>query len=225
MGGAEDGYDFLIGGAVLEDLFPVTAHGSGAQDENVFGEAFHSIIVSDLGQNVPEKSNPCPSLGLPGFLGPDGAHCRVRVRFTQLEWIDVVRLPVVVFFAVALADGRADAGELKEFQSYLVRTTHVDPLLKQLCGELAEQGSEALQLSDRERDFKVYLPEVAQLLEDRLSPQERRTFLAGLLCLGHHVADATGGFWGLGNRVSALESARLEEVSSLLKLPQLLDPD
>ena len=147
----------------------------------------------------------------------------MRERFTQVEWLNLVRLPVVVFVAVAMADGRADSGEQNGFLEYVQRTTHVDPLLSLLCDTLAEQGRDALQLSEREQDFRSYLRDTRSVLEDRLSPQERRSFLAGLLCLGHHIADASGGFWGLGNRVSAVESARLDEVSELLDLPRLLE--
>ena len=147
----------------------------------------------------------------------------MRQQFAEVEWLNLVRLPVVVFQAVALADGKADSGEQTCFLEYVQRTTHVDPLLKQLCYVLAEQGKDVLQLSERETDFRTYLEEMRRVLENRLSPQERRSFLAGLLCLGHHVAGASGGFWGLGNRVSAVESARLEEISAIFDLAKLLD--
>lgn len=159
----------------------------------------------------------------PGILAADGAECSVQEQYTQTEWSKLVRLPVVVFRAVALADGRADSGEQNCFLEYVNRSTHADPLLKFICGSLAEQGREVLQMSQSELDFRTFLADVRGVLEERLDPQQRRSFLAGLLCLGHHVADASGGFWGLGNRVSAVESARLEEVSSLLGLAQLLD--
>ena len=147
----------------------------------------------------------------------------MREQYTQTEWSKLVRLPVVVFQAVALADGRADSGEQNCFLDYVNRTTHADPLLKFICGSLAEQGRDVLQMSESELDFRTFLADARGVLEERLDPQQRRSFLAGLLCLGHHVADASGGFWGLGNRVSAVESARLEEVSAILGFPQLLD--
>lgn len=145
----------------------------------------------------------------------------MRERFSDLQWGELVRVPAVVFWAVALADGKADGGERSCFVEYIHRTSHVDPLLRQVCDRLCEQH-DPLELSDAERDFRNYLFQVRALLESNLSPEERRSFLAGLLCLGHHVAEATGGFFGLGNRISAPEARRLEEVSQLLGLPELL---
>lgn len=146
----------------------------------------------------------------------------VRERFSELQWGELVRTPAVVFAAVALADGKADSGERTCFVDYINRTDHVDPLLKLVCDRLSEQYLTALELSERERDYRTYLSEMRAVLDRALKPDERRSFLAGLLCLGHHVAGASGGFFGLGNRVSAVESARLDEVSALLGLPELL---
>jgi hypothetical protein len=129
----------------------------------------------------------------------------------------------VVFWAVALADGKADSGERGCFLEYVQRTTHADPLLRMLCDRLTEQGADALQVSEQEQDFPTYLTAIRRILESTLSPQERTSFLAGLLCLGHHVASASGGFFGLGNRISPVEAARLEEVSALLGLTELLE--
>jgi len=149
----------------------------------------------------------------------------MRLRFSGSEWEQLLRVPAVLFWAVAMADGRADSGEERCFLDYVNRADHADPLLAMVCDVLSSRGAEALQLSDRERDFRTYLGEMRGLLGRVLSPQESRSFLAGLLCLGHHVADASGGFFGLGNRISGAEAARLVEVSSLLGLPALLDQD
>ena len=147
----------------------------------------------------------------------------MREQYTQTEWSKLVRLPVVVFQAVALADGRADSGEQNCFLDYVNRTTHADPLLKFICGSLAEQGRDVLQMSESELDFRTFLADGQLLFEKPANPDPILSFPADPLCLGHHVADASGGFWGLGNRVSAVESARLEEVSAILGFPQLLD--
>lgn len=147
----------------------------------------------------------------------------MRDRFSALEWHKLLQLPGAVFMAVAMADGRADAGEQNCFLDYLNQSSHADPLLRTLFHQLAEKGPEALEMGYPSQEYPAFLAEARVLLEDRLSKDERRTFLAGLLGLGHHVAAATGGFFGLGNRVSASEQARLAEVSQILGLPQLLD--
>jgi len=147
----------------------------------------------------------------------------MRDRFSALEWHKLLRLPGVVFMAVAMADGRADSGEQNCFLDYLNQSSHVDPLVRALFNQVAEKGPEALEVEQLLEGHVAFLEDIRNILEQRLSQDERRTFLAGLLGLGHHVAAATGGFFGLGNRVSAVEEARLAEVSQALGLPQLLN--
>lgn len=147
----------------------------------------------------------------------------MRAQFTEATWPDIVRLPAVVFWAVALADGKADSGERSCFLYYLRSPGHVDPLFCMVCDQLSEQGKAALELSAREQDYETYLREAKLVLERSLSVYERRNFLAALLCLGHHVASASGGFFGLGNRVAPVEAERIEKVGALLGLPELLE--
>ena len=140
----------------------------------------------------------------------------MRQRFTEPEWNDLVRLPAVVYRAVAEADGKVDRDETSSFLAYVRRTSHADELLASIFDHLAEQGEEAAQTSSREHDYRSFLGLTKGVLQRHLSSDERRSFLAGLLCLGRSVADASGGFFGLGQRVSAAEQARIEEVCQLL---------
>jgi hypothetical protein len=146
----------------------------------------------------------------------------MQERFTAAEWDDLVRLPVVVYQAVAAADGRIDTGEKNSFLAYVQRTGHTNALLARIFDVLVDQGDEALETCSRENDFRSYLQGIRPILERHLNPEERRSFLAGLLYLGHNVADASGGFFGFGRRVSAAEQMRIEEIGQLLGWGQLL---
>lgn len=150
-----------------------------------------------------------------------GATSIMRQNFSDAEWQQLLRVPAVVFWAVALADGKADSNELWYFMEYVKRTDHADPLLAALFDQLAGSGEDALELSEREKAYRDFLVHIKGILERTLSPDQRRSFLAGLLSMGHRVADASGGFFGLGNRISAVESQRLTDVSELLGFPEL----
>ena len=97
-----------------------------------------------------------------------------------------------------------------------------DPLLAILFDQISGDVQDALELSEREKGYQTFLGETKAILGRTLSPDQRRSFLAGLLSMGHRVADASGGFFGLGNRISEAEGKRLDEVSTLLGLPELL---
>ena len=146
----------------------------------------------------------------------------MRENFSAAEWEHLLRVPAVVFWAVALADGKADSSELGYFLSYVKRTDHADPLLAILFDQISGDVQDALELSEREKGYQTFLGETKAILGRTLSPDQRRSFLAGLLSMGHRVADASGGFFGLGNRISEAEGKRLDEVSTLLGLPELL---
>ncbi len=143
-------------------------------------------------------------------------------RFSPAEWEDLLRLPVVVYQAVAAADGRIDTDEKNSFLAYVQRTGHTDALLARIFDGLVDQGDEVLNTSSRERDYRSFLQYIRPILERHLNSDERRSFLAGLLYLGHNVADASGGFFGLGRRVSAAEQARIQEIGGLLGWDSLL---
>lgn len=140
----------------------------------------------------------------------------MRERFQGLEWLKLCRLPAVIFYAVASADGRADHYEEERFLEHVTQSRPVDMLVRRVFDNVVEQGRDAIKLTDAERDYTTYVAEMGAVLRERLPEGERRSFLAGLLGLGHHVAAASGGFFGLGSKVSAAESARLEELSTAL---------
>jgi len=144
----------------------------------------------------------------------------MRERFKGLDWLKLCRLPAVIYHAVAVADGRADHYEEKRFLEYIIQTRPVDPLVRMVFDNVVEQGTDAVKLTEAERDYPTYVAEMRGVLEAQLSEDERRSFLAGLLGLGHNVAAASGGFLGLGSKVSAAESARLDELRSALGWPE-----
>lgn len=140
----------------------------------------------------------------------------MREGIKGLEWLKLCRLPAVIYYAVASADGRADHYEEARFLEYVTQSRPVDMLVRRVFDQVVEQGRDAVKLTDAEKDYASYVAEMRTVLEQHLSEDERRSFLAGLLGLGHNVAAASGGFFGLGNKVSAAEEKRLDELRTAL---------
>jgi len=144
----------------------------------------------------------------------------VRAQFTPEEWRLLQFAPFWVLSLVGAADGKINqreilalAGEMDGASSY------TDPLVREV---LASSAYDFTQIWDAytqdRRSVEEGLADVVALLESRLSPERAREFKGALSGISYIVADASGGFLGLGKRVSRVEGTAMAQLVQLLNL-------
>jgi hypothetical protein len=141
-----------------------------------------------------------------------------RSSFTDEEWRLLQFAPFWVMTQVAHADGDLDA---KEFMALAREMDDASRYKNRLARGVLESCAgefEAIWNAYKEDPRKVDegLRDVVQLLDRTLSPADAKGFKIALLGIGHWVADASGGFFGLGDRVSREESQALAFIMELL---------
>jgi len=138
-------------------------------------------------------------------------------RFTEEEWKKLTYAPFLTFLLVSGADGSIDKKELKAFAKALARQEN--PLMLELLqscsqppqtilAELAQMGEEAANL----------LNEVGEMLDSKLPENYALAYKYELLQIGKSIAEASGGFLGMGKKISEEENVTLAVIAKLLGL-------
>lgn len=146
-----------------------------------------------------------------------------ELGLTERQWPAIAAAPVIVFMLVAAADGKVDARELSAFGKKLTESLggssrvmkgaaiRAVPNLELLVQKLTEGGVEQM--------AKLLLA-ARQLVDEAAGRGEGHRFASALYALGESVASASGGgFFGLGNKISADERVILDGLKKLLRLP------
>ena len=146
-----------------------------------------------------------------------------ELGLTESQWTAIAAAPVIVFMLVAAADGQVDARELSAFGKKLTESlaspgrvmkgavTRALPNLAFLTEKLAESGVERM---------AGLLVAARQMVDETVGRGEGHRFASALYALGESVASASGGgFFGLGNKISAEERVILGGLKELLRIP------
>jgi len=146
-----------------------------------------------------------------------------ELGLTERQWAAIAAAPVIVFMLVAGADGKADSREVRAFGKKLAESLggssrimkgavmRAAPNLELLVEKLAENGVEGM---------AKLLVAARQLVDETVGRGEGHRFASALYALGEAVASASGGgFFGLGNKISAEERVILDGLKKLLRLP------
>ncbi|MCE2595936.1 hypothetical protein K6Y31_14070 [Motilimonas cestriensis] len=142
------------------------------------------------------------------------------VTFSPEEFDRLKQAPFLIFFLVAAADGKVDKKEMKQFADVL---THPDFLANQtmnriitnIMGELPEQ---LMKLLSQEFDFMEELAALKVIVEQNLSESQANEFKVALLMMGKLIAEASGGFFGFGSKISKQEKAALAAIAICLDI-------
>jgi hypothetical protein len=130
----------------------------------------------------------------------------------------LIRSPLVVFFLVAGADGKVDKKEVMKLLSLMQAAveqgshgTLFSAVLRSTVANLPVLMEEVAQVSPIEQ-----LLELRLLVEQLFNPHDCYNFKKGLLSLGQSIAEASGGFLGIGSKVSKEEKLALTRIAQLL---------
>jgi hypothetical protein len=138
------------------------------------------------------------------------------------DWLTLIYSPFWVFVAVAGADGKMDAKEVDALHAVLEGAeAGGSQLLSDVlaaCAEDPEAAFDAFRTDGRTVDDG--LAQVRQVLDRELGEDRALDFKRGLLSLGVHFAQASGGgMLGFGSKVSPEERSSLALLVGFLGLP------
>lgn len=135
----------------------------------------------------------------------------MKERFTNEEWELLKFLPFQIFTLVAAADGNVDNKEIGTFLKQLESAaTLKDELHRQLLVDLVREDHQRFLEGSLDMEKTMKSAEVIKpILVDKLSSEEYQRFIGSLFVGGLHIANASGGFLGMGSKVSKEEKAAL----------------
>ncbi len=140
--------------------------------------------------------------------------------FSSDQWRDLLRAPLLVFAVVAGADGTIDKKEIRKFQEQLLAaaTGHQGLMRELITALLADMEAQTRAVLGGEVEPVEALKRVAAALDGRLPADEAQAVKIELLRMGKGIAEASGGFFGFGSKISKAEKQALAALVILLNL-------
>lgn len=145
---------------------------------------------------------------------PVGAACPA---VTAEESEMLARAPLLVFLLVAAADGKVDKKELAGFEAIIdVVMEGASPLLRKAMSEMLPQMERFLG-EMLGRNPVEDLQRIAAIL-DAHYPEEAEVFKRSLVAIAIKIANSSGGFLGLGSKISKDEKMAIAAIAVALGL-------
>ena len=134
--------------------------------------------------------------------------------------------PLWMFSLVAGSDGAVDEREVDELARVVERARpDGGPLLDLVLSDLTHDGARLLaRYAADDRDAGDGLRRVAAVVDLHWPPEVGDSFKNGLLAIGRAVAEASGGFLGLGDRKGRAEREALATAAGYLGVRAAQDP-
>ncbi len=126
--------------------------------------------------------------------------------------------PLWMFSLVAGSDGAVDEREVDALARVVERARPSGgPLLDLVLSDLTHDGSRLLaEYTADGRGPEDGLRRIAAILDLNWPPEVRESFKNGILDIGHAVAEASGGFLGLGDKTGRAEREALAAAAACL---------
>lgn len=140
-----------------------------------------------------------------------------RVLFSDNQWEHLVYAPFIVFLIVSAADGTIDKKELKAFGKVLSCQSH--PLTLELLASMPDAPHTIIQeLLNDPQAMAERLETTVTDIDNVLPRADALLFKVALFNIGQEVAEASGGFFGFGKRISKKEKVALTTVALMLNV-------
>lgn len=140
-----------------------------------------------------------------------------KERFSDDEWKKLTYSPFLSFFLVSLADGSIDKKELKSFVKSL--SNQENPLMIELLNSCHAPASEIMShFVKLGEEVSTLLQEIGEILDSKLPKNYAFAFKVELFKIGKSVAEASGGFFGFGKKISKQEESALVAIATMLKI-------
>lgn len=144
----------------------------------------------------------------------------VHGDFSAEEWDVLLNSPFMIFFAVAAADGRIDAKEVKQLAAAIQNgNKYKNDLLQQLLAETGPRIPIFIEkLSRGGFNFREELMRACKVVDGKLSKDQASEFKRHLYAFGKDIAESSGGFFGLGSKISKEEKAALAGIALIFSI-------
>ena len=141
-------------------------------------------------------------------------------QFSLAEFQLLCRVPFLVFFLVATSDGRVDSKEIAAFgKQLLTADKYASPLLTRIVTNVVNDVPRLVaEVLEQPPAFASELRQVRALIDRRSSPAEGHRFGEAVLAMARDIASASGGFFGLGGKISKREQLALAVTADSLQL-------
>jgi hypothetical protein len=128
------------------------------------------------------------------------------------------KAPFLIFFLVAVSDGKIDKKEVIEFMKVLSNPELLNnPLLNRIITNVINDIPNILaEMATQNIDYIAELGLLKSIADNNLSEDEANQFKISLLLIGKQIAEASGGFFGFGSKISKQEKAALAAIGSCL---------
>ena len=139
----------------------------------------------------------------------------MKEQFTTEEWNNLKVLPIAVCFLVAAADGTIDRQEVNAILMELGGGASIDnELHRELILDMKTKSNRPPQGVGNQTQAQDHIVKTKDVLKAKLSNDEYQDFIGSLFMSGVKVAKASGGFLGIGDKVSTEEKVVLAAVAA-----------
>lgn len=144
-------------------------------------------------------------------------------RFTAEEWQSLLYAPLMIFNIVAGADGRIDQKEAQAFKNLLVEGLLSDiELMKLVMNELLQDLENLTsQVFSGEMNPNDCMESIRLAVDAELTAEEALAFKLALLSIGKKIAQASGGFLGMGNKICLSEKQAMAKLAAALHVIEI----
>jgi len=124
----------------------------------------------------------------------------------------------LIFFIVAAADGKVDKKELIAFVKLLSDPEKIkNSLLNRIVTNVINDVPTIVyEMAKKKLDYIEELGKLKKIIDDNLSSEEANSFKISLFLVGKEIAEASGGFFGFGSKISKEEKGALAAIALCL---------
>jgi hypothetical protein len=135
------------------------------------------------------------------------------------DWETLQLGVIAMFWGVAGADGKVDEKEISVFATEMMEAPlYKSDLAKEVFGTIFGQLAVLLEKYKADpRDLLKHLTDVADVLDRVVGGPEREGFKRALLAVAVKVAQASGGMFGFGDKISKNEKAAVTALGVALR--------
>lgn len=141
-----------------------------------------------------------------------------NTEFSTEDFEKLKQAPFLIFFLVAAADGKVDKKEVLAFMKVLSNPEFLqNPLINRIVTNVITQIPEIIgEMATKQLDYIAELESLKSIVEANLSEDSANQFKISLFIIGKQIAEASGGFFGFGSRISKEEKAALAAIAICL---------
>ncbi len=141
-----------------------------------------------------------------------------NTEFSIDDFNKLKQAPFLIFFLVAAADGKVDKKELTEFIKVLSNPELLEDALmnRVITNIINDIPTMIADMASRELDYISELGILQNIADNNLSEDEANQFKISLFRIGKNIAEASGGFFGFGSKISKEEKAALAAIALCL---------